>query len=756
MKARLLGLLAIFVVSACSFDPAVQKQKFLDSGDRYLAAKQYDSAIIEYSKALQKDEKFGDAYERLGRVYLEKGDKVNAWRSYQRAANLKPNDIPLQITAGGMLLIGQRYDDARRLAEAVLEKHPDNVEALVLKANSLVGLENLDTAITQLEQAIRMSPNESELYANLGSMHASSGQVAEAEAMFRKAVETSPKNAQVYLPLGNFYWATGRPAQAEATFLKAIEIDPKNVLAHRALATFYLGAGYPLKAEEPLKFVADASDDVDHRIALGDYYLVTGRPQQGVPILQEIANHKDGEAKARTRLAAYTYAQGHRLEARQEVDGILARYPKHAPALLLKARFMLDMGRHEDGLRLATQASEAQDGYIEALSLVGQLHAENGDLFQATEAYQRVLEINPMSAEAQIQLSRLFYADGTPDKSQELMNRVLKRVPENRNTRLSLVRALMERGNLDLANTYLKQLLDADPDSPVVHSLMGALLALKKDYVGSRRWYERALRGNPAMVDALSGLVGLDLQQSRPADALARARAASAQSPRNVDLLLLLAKTYGATHDLKSAEATLRQAIDTDQDRFEAYGMLGQLLYQQNRLEDGRREFEAVLKLRPRSVPALTMIAIILRREGQTDDAMEYYRKILAIDPQAAVAANNLAWIYAEQGRNFDEAILLARVAKKKLPEVPEVSDTIGWVYYRAGQATTTSLAIPYLQDCVAKDPRNPLYRYHLGAAYARNGKTVEARQELQEALRLDADFQGAAEVRRILISIGG
>ena len=63
-------------------------------------------------------------------------------------------------------------------------------------------------------------------------------------------------------------------------------------------------------------------------------------------------------------------------------------------------------------------------------------------------------------------------------------------------------------------------------------------------------------------------------------------------------------------------------------------------------------------------------------------------------------------------------------------------------------------LAVPYLEESVAKQPQNPLYRYHLGAAYARFGKTAEARRELEQALKISQDFHGAAETRRILATL--
>jgi tetratricopeptide (TPR) repeat protein len=283
---------------------------------------------------------------------------------------------------------------------------------------------------------------------------------------------------------------------------------------------------------------------------------------------------------------------------------------------------------------------------------------------------------------------------------------------------------------------------------------MGALYFLKRDPVNSRSWYEKTLEEDPDSIDALSGLVGLDLSTGRPAAALARLHDRLQKKPKDAPVLLLLARAYAVTRDFGKAEEALRSAIEADPNGFESYGMLGQLLYEQGRLQEGRREFEKLLELRPRAIPALTMIGVILRREGKTDEAAEQYRKVLAIDSQAPVAANNLAWIYAEQGRNLDEAVILARAAKKKLPDVLEVSDTLGWVYYRTGQPEALNLALPFLQECVERAPSNPLYRYHYGAALARAGKTADARAQLEQAVKLDPQFHGAAESRRILATL--
>src|SRR5581483_784930 len=127
------------------------------------------------------------------------------------------------------------------------------------------------------------------------------------------------------------------------------------------------------------------------------------------------------------------------------------------------------------------------------------------------------------------------------------------------------------------------------------------------------------------------------------------------------------------------------------------------------------------------------------------------FERALQIDPEAAVAANNLAWIYAETGENLDVALQLARVAQKRLPGVPEVADTLGYIYYKKNLAP---LAISAFTLSAERDPGNATYQYHLGLAYAGAGDTKRAKELLTRALALKADFSGAQEARELLSSL--
>src|SRR5262249_7630155 len=108
----------------------------------------------------------------------------------------------------------------------------------------------------------------------------------------------------------------------------------------------------------------------------------------------------------------------------------------------------------------------------------------------------------------------------------------------------------------------------------------------------------------------------------------------------------------------------------------------------------------------------------------------------------------NLAWMLAQSGSNLDEALSLARIASDQLPGNPTVLDTMGWIYYKRGAYAS---AADVFEECVRKDAKNPVYRYHLCLSYAKTGDRDKAKAALNEALKISPSFDGADDARSTL-----
>ena len=93
-----------------------------------------------------------------------------------------------QLKAGAFLLMAGRFEDAKGRAELLLQSHPTNADGQILLGNALAGLKDLDGAVAEIEEAIRLDPAQASTYSNLGVLQFSRGNEAEAEAAFEKAV----------------------------------------------------------------------------------------------------------------------------------------------------------------------------------------------------------------------------------------------------------------------------------------------------------------------------------------------------------------------------------------------------------------------------------------------------------------------------------------------------------------------------------------------------------------------------------------
>jgi tetratricopeptide (TPR) repeat protein len=310
---------------------------------------------------------------------------------------------------------------------------------------------------------------------------------------------------------------------------------------------------------------------------------------------------------------------------------------------------------------------------------------------------------------------------------------------------------MLLKGDAAAAERALNALPHDLADAPRVEAELGLLQFSKGDLAKARASFERALAKDRALFTALEALTVIDFRENKPAAARARIEAALAAQPRNDRVYLLAARTYVQVADYAAAERTLIQALSVNPNNLQAYGALGQFYAAQQRLPEATARFERLVQKQPNAVEALTTLGVLLQLQNRPAEARARYERVLELNPRAAVAANNLAWMHAEQGEQLDTALQLAQTAKAELPNVPEVSDTLGWLYYKKGLALP---AITALRESVEKDPENATYHYHLGLAYARADRAAEARQSLQRALALKLPPAETAEANKAMAAL--
>jgi tetratricopeptide (TPR) repeat protein len=753
----LVAVLAALAMAGCRKDPEVAKRDYVRSGDGFVRQQKYREAIVQYLNAERIDPRFAEARSKLAQAYFDVGDLPHGYSETIRAADLQPNDVKAQLRAGEVLLAAGRWDDAKNRAEKARAADPKSTEAIILEANALGGLHRLDDAVATIQGSIQSDPSRSGTYGWLGMLEMIGGNRAKAEAAFKTAVFVDPKSVDAHLSLGYFYWLAGHASEAEAEFRAALVLAPKHLTANYAMAYLYIDLRQPAKAEPYLKAVADAAPDSTGRLALADYYVRMQRPAESQRILEAIASdgHDAQGSAAKIRLAGLGLASksGGPAAALALIDQVLAKEPGNVNALIAKTEVLAGTHKLDDAFSAAQAAVHADPRSPGAQYELGLVQIARRQSDDAISAFTLALKLNPQMASADDQLAAQYLAADRLDLAERFARDAISAVPGFIEPHILLARVNLMKGDAVAADPQVRTLSRVLPDTPAVLGELGQLELLEHHRPAARAAFEKALGKDPGAIDAVAGLLTMDIEDERKDAAKARLAALVTANPNNSPMLVLAAKTYILLGDTATAERVASTAIQADTSNFDAYRVLGNLYIAQRRTEEAIAELSTLIAKQPHDAAAETALGMLFATQHDSGKARAHYERALAIDANAAVAANNLAELTVSEGGNLDVALKLAQTAKARLPNQPEVNDTLGWIYCQKGLA---SLAIAPLEQSVVKDPENRGYLAHLGIAYAKNGDKVKARGLLERALAHGDDFTEAKDARSALAGLSG
>ena len=125
-----------------------------------------------------------------------------------------------------------------------------------------------------------------------------------------------------------------------------------------------------------------------------------------------------------------------------------------------------------------------------------------------------------------------------------------------------------------------------------------------------------------------------------------------------------------------------------------------------------------------------------------------HMQKAIALNPKNAAALNYLGYTWAEQGTRLDEAESLIRRALQVEPDDGFYIDSLGWIYYQRGDYAK---AVEHLERAVELVGDDPTVIEHLGDAYEKAGRTMDASQAYREAL---AHAKEADQIQRLRTKI--
>ena len=229
-------------------------------GNRFNDAGKYNAALREYTKAVELNPDYSNAYNNRGHVYNILGNHKRAIIDLTKAIELNPNNASAYNNRGYAYGALGNIEKAMEDFGIAIEQNPNSVNAYNNRGFMKSNMGNNEQAIKDFNKAIELNPGCASAYNNRGYVYANLGDEEQAMEDFKKAIELDSGYANPYKHRGSLHFELGNKEQAMKDLNKAVEINPNYIEAYRKRAQLYRS----LSREEEARVDEARADEIEN------------------------------------------------------------------------------------------------------------------------------------------------------------------------------------------------------------------------------------------------------------------------------------------------------------------------------------------------------------------------------------------------------------------------------------------------------------------------------------------------------------
>jgi len=638
-----------------------------------------------------------------------------------------------------------------------------------------------------LTEALRRVANA---YARLGDFGA-------AAKLFEEALVLSPQNSDVRLDYSVMSLQEGKPLEAKMLAEKALELAPDNAKTHSVLGRVLFAQGDYRAAKEHLEAAAAAAPDFDIGYLLGITYIKLNDLNRAAMLFNEMTSGLGDSPQIHVYFARAYRAGGHLDQAIEELKRANARdsrvpqahyflglaylerdsesgFPEAMPEFRAELKVNPDDERSHYllGYILLRQRNlkEAEPELVRATQLeprnpdpfiyLGQLYMETNRLKEAEAATRTAIGLTTDVSRNDYQINRAHYilarimlntgrreaADKELALSEELRNRLSRPelAPKQKFSdypNLSGEETIYQEPAVGAISPEEQQKVQADVNKlktaiGEAYNNVGVIAAGQRNFAAAAEYFRKAADWNPSLetLDRNFGMAafyaGQYDQAVAPLERHLHGRADDTRVRAALGLsFFTLANYRRALEILRPIEAE----VSRDPGLSYAYAVS---LVKTGSYTQGVDRLKALETANPNSADIHVLLGEAFADQGVYGTALEEYRKALAIDPNQARTHFLAGLVLIHQGRPTDATPEL-RAALKLDPSDVETKYHLAFALLQTQQKDE---AVPLLQEVIRQDPKNADAYYQLGKLQLDQGETEAAISNLETGIKLNPD----------------
>lgn len=348
-----------------------------------------------------------------------------------------------------------------------------------------------------------------------------------------------PDDARALFDRGYIENAQGHSDAAEGWYRKAVAADPKQFEAHLALGLILAAKGDPA-AKEQLQAATQLEPNPPNPEAKAQAYRA----------LAHLQLHSDPEA------------------ARDALVAALKLSPETPDDAVLTAQIAEAAGNDALAEEAWRRVLQAQPGSAEAAAGLAHALIAQKHYADAQPVIETALQRDPKNPSLNAQMAAILNAQGKQAEALTVLEKLQTLEPKNRAVLQMVADAEAQAGNLDKASADYATLLAATPNDAELLDAQGQVLVRQKQYAAAIANFQKAVAARPDDVDAWSGIAFASSELHQYQQELDALSTRSKYAPDNASTLFLWATAYDNLHQTKAAAEYYHRFLAAAQGKF--------------------------------------------------------------------------------------------------------------------------------------------------------------------------------------------
>jgi len=621
--------------------------------DRQRPLKLYDQLARISRELLAKNPKSFDGLRFQGDLELSDGKFKEAADSFAKANQIRPMEPQVVSLWVEALFKEDEFGQGEKLAQQLIQKHPDYQVIYDLLYNRYMGL----------------------------------GRVADAEALLKEDIRNNPKDKQTFLQLANHYHKLQKQGEMIGTLQKLLDNPSVFPKSHMDVGDFYYSAGDQANALQQFQagLREDPQDRVSYQKRITNVLIAQKRIDEALPMLDEIIRVRPDDLGSRAMRADLWLNSGKNLDgALREFEDLVKKMPADEVLRFNLGRAFYAKGNFEQARARFLEAAKQKNTYVAPRVELAALGQRRGNYAETLRYANEVRAIDPRQPAGR--LWRCVGLTGTGDYQQARseITSLLRDYPQSIDVQVVAAQLEMTQKRFANAEAVYRKLYK--PGAPDLRPLQGVVNAevSQSHFAPAVQLLTNELRLSPNSSKLHSILANTAAVAGNADLAIKEYQWVIDNNPRDVDAHIRLAGVYVSRGDTNSGLAQLQEAKKLEPQNSQ---VSQQLAY----LEIGGNEKAAIadyrhqLAIAPDDPAAMNNLALLLADTGgNLDEALGLVNKARQKVPTNPSFTDTLAWIYVKKNMN-DTAVSVLSDLAKKYPHMAEFRYHLGVALLQKG-----------------------------------------------------------------------